>query len=205
MIEPLRTALSEASAAVDGSLPQSAVLVLIDNLGSEPRVLLTRRAQHLRLHAGEVAFPGGQCDPGDPHPWATALREAEEEVAVSPDLVEFLGFMTPLVTRTGIQVTPCVGRLRSATPYVPNRDELDCIFEAPLAFFAQADNLQLDEFIYGERVRGVPRYEYEDFTIWGITAAILARLVNLALNAGLDLEDYWKGRTWTETKDDVQP
>ena len=62
-----------------------------------------------------------------------------------------------------------------------------------MAFFAQAQELHLDDFVYGERIRGVPRYEFEQYTIWGITAAILVQVVNLAMNAGFDLEDYWKG------------
>ncbi len=169
------------------------MLVLIDALDGEPRVLLTQRAQHLRLHAGEVAFPGGKCDPEDPHPWATALREADEEVALPPQQVELLGFMEAVVTRTGIQVIPCVGLLKEKVVFAANPDEIDSVFEVPVAFFARAEELHLDEFVYGERIRGVPRYEFEQYTIWGITAGILVQVVNLAMNAGLDLEDYWKG------------
>lgn len=189
----LRSGLLDQPGATDASLPQSAVLVLIDTMNDEPRVLLTQRSQHLRLHAGEVAFPGGKCDADDPHPWATALREAEEEVALPPQQVELLGFMEAVVTRTGIQVIPCVGLLKEKVEFAANPAEIESVFEVPVAFFADKDQLHLDEFVYGERVRGVPRYEYQGYTIWGITAAILVRLVNLALAANLDLEDYWKG------------
>jgi 8-oxo-dGTP pyrophosphatase MutT (NUDIX family) len=193
MIETLRERLLEQPGEVDLSLPQSAVLVLLDQLNGMPSVLLTQRSKHLRLHAGEVAFPGGRCDPEDPHPWATAVREAEEEVGLSPALVEPLGFMEAVVTRTGIQVIPCVGMLTETAELVPNPDEIESVFEVPVNFFAEPEQLHLDDFVYGERIRGVPRYEYEGYTIWGITAAIMVQLVNLAFDAKLDLEDYWKG------------
>jgi 8-oxo-dGTP pyrophosphatase MutT (NUDIX family) len=170
------------------------VLIVLDDSGTDPAVVLTQRAAHLRLHAGEVAFPGGKCDPGDCDHWATALREAEEEIALPAARVEKLGVMPPVVTRTKIEVTPCVGRLTMAVDFVPNRDELDAVFRVPLSFFAQARELHFDRFDYGGRERLVPRYQWQDYSIWGITAALLVQLVNLALDAGLDLEAYWEGR-----------
>lgn len=156
-------------------------------------VTLVRRAMHLRLHAGEVAFPGGKCDREDRGHWHTALREAEEEVALPAGHIDRIGCLRPLVTRTGIQVTPCVGRLAEAVRLRPNPDELDAVFEAPLEFFADRSSLHFDSFDYGGLTRRVPRYEYGEFTVWGITAAILVRLVNLACDAGIEMDEYWRG------------
>lgn len=190
----LREALTDEAPVVSEALPQSAVLVALYDDGEQTTVLLTRRAAHLRLHAGEIAFPGGKCDPEDIGHWDTALREADEEVALSRNTLEPLGTLTPLVTRTGIQVTPCVARVATRTGLQANPDELDEVFEAPLAFFADSTELEFLHFDYGGRERRVPQYQWRDYQVWGITAAILVRLVNLACNAGLEMEDYWHGR-----------
>jgi len=99
-----------------------------------------------------------------------------------------------VVTRTGIEVTPCVARLQSPVQFEPNPAELDAVFSVPLDFLAQSSQLQFDTFEYGGRQRRVPRYEWQQYSIWGITAAILVKLVNLGCNAGLEMEDYWQGR-----------
>jgi 8-oxo-dGTP pyrophosphatase MutT (NUDIX family) len=177
------------------------LVALYDNAG-DSSVLLTRRAAHLRLHAGEVAFPGGMCDPEDVDLWDTAQREAEEEVALARHTLEPLGLLSPLVTRTGIQVTPCVARVEQRTSLTANTAELDAVFEAPLAFFADSAQLSFQHFHYGGRERRVPQYQWQDYQIWGITAAILVRLVNLACEADLEMEDYWQGRERTAPSPD---
>jgi 8-oxo-dGTP pyrophosphatase MutT (NUDIX family) len=189
----LRERLQHTPALVDHALPQSAVLVALDDRESPTSVVLTQRASHLRLHAGEVAFPGGKCESGDKDFWDTALREAAEEIELPPGHIRPLGHMRPLVTRTGIQVTPCVGMLEQAARLTPNPEEIDAVFEAPLAFFADPDELHFDVFDYGGRRRRVPRFQWREYSVWGITAAILVKLVNLALDADLAMEDYWQG------------
>ena len=194
MFSGLRAALGAQTPVLSGGLPQSAVLVALYEAEGEVTVLLTRRAAHLRLHAGEVAFPGGMCDPEDVDLWDTAQREAEEEVALVRDTLEPLGQLAPLVTRTGIQVTPCVARVSQRTALEANPAELESVFEAPLDFFADPSQLSFMRFDYGGRERRVPEYRWQDYQIWGITAAILVRLVNLACDAGIEMEDYWHGR-----------
>ena len=103
--------------------------------------------------------------------------------------------MSPLVTRTGIQVTPCVGRLHGRVELSPNLDELESIFAVPLDFLANADNLSFDSFEYAGAQRQVPRYDYEQYSIWGITAAMLVRLVNITHTARLPLGAYWREET----------
>jgi 8-oxo-dGTP pyrophosphatase MutT (NUDIX family) len=192
-LERLRARLPGAPLWFDQALPQSAVLVALDDRTPPLSVVLTRRAAHLRLHAGEVAFPGGKCDEDDDGFWGTALREAEEEIALPAQHIEPIGFLAPLVTRTGIQVTPCVGRLRQRAELTPNPAELEAVFEAPLEFFADPAHLCFDRHDYAGRSRRVPRYEYGQFTVWGITAAILVSLVNVACDAGIEMEEYWRG------------
>ncbi|MEY3259743.1 MAG: hypothetical protein RIT46_572, partial [Pseudomonadota bacterium] len=67
-------------------LAHAAVLTpLIEHEGGIS-VLLTRRSDSLRKHTGQVAFPGGRCDPGE-SPAQTALREAQEEIGLDPSFV----------------------------------------------------------------------------------------------------------------------
>ncbi len=193
MVGRLGERLDRSAAGVDHSLPQSAVLVALDDREAPTSVVLTQRAAHLRLHAGEVAFPGGKCDPEDNDFWDTALREAAEEIELPAGHIRPLGHMAPLVTRTGIQVTPCVGLLERAAQFRPNPDELDAVFEVPLEFFADPNELYFKRFDYGGHERQVPHYDWQGYSIWGITAGILVKLVNLACDAGLAMEDYWKG------------
>ena len=176
---------------IGGPWPQAAVLVALDSLTSPLSVVLTQRADHLRLHAGEVAFPGGRCDAEDRDFWQTATREALEEIALPPENLRFIGALDSLVTRTGIEVVPCVASVERSTSFRANPEELLAVFEAPLHFFAERGNLHFDTFEYGGRQRRVPRYEWKRYTIWGITAAILVQLANIACGADLELEPYW--------------
>jgi 8-oxo-dGTP pyrophosphatase MutT (NUDIX family) len=190
----LRAGLAVDPGMPDDGLTQSAVLVAFEpGLGESPELILTERAGHLRLHAGEVAFPGGKCDPDDSDHWQTALREAEEEVALQPGAVERIGVLPSLVTRFGMEVTPCIGLCRDRQALVANEEELASIFRAPLTYFADERHLEILPMEYRGSVRQVPRYEFDGYLIWGITAAILVRLANLACGSNLRLEDYWKG------------
>ncbi|MFP5382602.1 MAG: NUDIX hydrolase, partial [Gammaproteobacteria bacterium] len=75
-------------APLDQALPEASVLVPVTGSERAPEIILTRRAQNMNSHAGEVAFPGGKRDPGDPDLIATALRESEEEVGLQRELVQ---------------------------------------------------------------------------------------------------------------------
>ena len=91
----------------DEDFPEAGVLVALTD-EAQPRVVLGRRAMHLFHHPGEVAFAGGKREARDDSPWATALREAREEVGLPESLPRPIGELAPLITRTGFKVHPCV-------------------------------------------------------------------------------------------------
>lgn len=169
---------------------QAAVLVALTE-EPRPQVVLGRRGQHLRLHPGEIAFPGGKREPDDYSPWLTAKREAWEEVGLEPDLVHPLGELAPLVTRTGFEVHPCVARVPALLELVVDPSEFDCVFLRELDVFADPDLFRLEEMWDGERHRMVPHYQVGDDNVWGVTAAILAQLANVAYDAGFELQRDW--------------
>jgi len=173
--------------------PQAAVLVALSDEPT-PQVLLGRRALHLTNHPGEVAFPGGKREAEDDSPWMTAKREAMEEVGMQDNWVHPLGEMSPLVTRTGFEVHPCIARVPPGLDFSVDRQEFDSVFTRPLELFADRKLFRLETAVLEGRKRKVPHYDIGADNIWGVTAAVLAMLANLAYDAGLELEREWKTR-----------
>lgn len=142
-------------------------------------VLLTQRADHLNDHAGQVSFPGGRQEPYDADATATALREAQEEVALDPARVEILGSLPDYLTGTGFRVTPVVGLVHP--PFAAEADTLEVaeIFEVPLSFLMDPACHEVRVFRWegGERrffAMPYPRAESEGHHfIWGATAGML--------------------------------
>jgi 8-oxo-dGTP pyrophosphatase MutT (NUDIX family) len=142
-------------------------------------VLLTQRADHLNDHAGQVSFPGGRQEPYDADATATALREAQEEVALDPARVEVLGSLPDYLTGTGFRVTPVVGLVHP--PFTVEADTLEVaeIFEVPLSFLMDPACHEVRVFRWegGERrffAMPYPRAESEGHHfIWGATAGML--------------------------------
>ena len=166
----------------------AAVLVAITDDKNNPEVILTRRAQHLPTHKGQIAFPGGKVDPDDADLVATALREAYEEVALKPEAVAVVGKMGQVLSRQGFVVTPVVGVVPTlvVNQLMPNLGELDRIFTVPLKFFVDTKP-QMDALPLAKGVKQVPSFYYDEYRIWGMTAFILAEFVNLVYDARIDL------------------
>lgn len=160
----------------DAPRREAAVLMAIRDV-REPRVVFTLRRDDLAHHAGQVSFPGGGVEPGDTGVVATALRESFEEIALDPASVEPLGFLDCLETISGFCVTPVVARLAPDALLVPQPGEVARLFEVPLAFLLDPDNLRQLEY----RSHGIPRTVYEyvgvEPRIWGATAAMLVNLM----------------------------
>jgi 8-oxo-dGTP pyrophosphatase MutT (NUDIX family) len=142
----------------------------------EPTLLLTRRADSLRKHPGQVAFPGGKTDADDGSAIITALREAHEEVAIPPQAVTILGQLAPLDSSTGFQVTPVVGLISPDVRFVANADEVADVFEMPLH-----EALTLSRYYPLDIQRAGHSHRiylswYQSQFVWGLTAAIIRRL-----------------------------
>ncbi|GIU84299.1 MAG: hypothetical protein KatS3mg008_1074 [Acidimicrobiales bacterium] len=163
----------------------SAVLVPLVGREESPRVLLTRRADTLRHHSGEISFPGGRSEPGDRDALATALRETEEETGIAPGMVDALGLLHPVVTAvSNMEVHPVVGHVPDLPDLRPHPDEVAEILVVDLAELAFGGCHRRELW----RVDGEER-EVHFFTtsqghvIWGATARMLVDLFMTAATA----------------------
>lgn len=170
----------------DRTLRPAAVLVPIIAHASGATVLLTRRADTLTSHSGQIAFPGGRLDPGETAVEA-ALREAWEEVALAPAAVEVLGLSETYETGTGFLITPVIGWLSEAPSVLAQPSEVADIFEVPWDFLMDVANHRRDnlDFIDGGR-RWFWAMPWEERYIWGVTAAIIRSLRTRLYGEALD-------------------
>ncbi|HVJ02530.1 MAG TPA: CoA pyrophosphatase [Sphingomonas sp.] len=153
----------------------AAVLIAVTNR-ADPGVILTRRTETLRRHAGQVAFPGGRIDPDDDGAIGAALREAEEEIALPPSQVEVIGTADSYRTVTGYDVTPVVGVVPPDLPLVPSEAEVAAVFEAPLSFLLDHANHRQASALYQGRERHYYEILWDNHRIWGATAAMIVNL-----------------------------
>ena len=169
--------LAELEGCVDvAAMRAAAVLVGVVPRPAGASVLLTRRTDDLRHHAGQVSFPGGRIEPEDPSPAAAAVREAVEEVGLVPAQVQPLGYLDPLATITGFRVQPVLALV--APDYVPSPapGEVADIFEVPLSLLLDPAQPEQTVIQFGGKTRCVFQYRYTPQRIWGATASILFNL-----------------------------
>lgn len=154
-------------------LRRAAVLVPVIDRGDEAGVLLTKRADALRSHSGQIAFPGGRIDPEDVSAEAAALRETHEEVGLGTGDIEVVGRMPDYFSGSGYQVTPVLGIVRPDYLVTVNADEVDDVFEVPLRFLMDPANHQRASRIWNERERFFYAMPFGERYIWGLTAGII--------------------------------
>ncbi|HWS77658.1 MAG TPA: CoA pyrophosphatase [Thermomonas sp.] len=154
----------------------AAVLVGVLAHADAPTVLLTRRHEGLRHHAGQVSFPGGRIEHFDANPAAAALREAREEVGLQAGQATMLGYLDPMLTITGFRVLPLLALVEPGFVPIPDPGEVAEVFEVPLRLLLDPRRLEKIELEFGGRPRHVLQYRYEQQRIWGVTASILFNL-----------------------------
>jgi len=161
-------------------LRPAGVLVPVLATDGVARLYLTKRSSALKHHPGQIAFPGGKQDEGDADVIAAALREAEEEIGLAPGNVEVLGCLPTHETVTSFQVTPVVGLIRAPFTAIPEKGEVEEIFDVPLAHVLDTRNYS----IQSRRWRGTARRYYTvpfgPYYIWGATARILRTVADAA-------------------------
>lgn len=170
--------LARAGGAVQ-NFADAAVLIPIFQGEAELEVLFTRRAAHLKHHAGQVSFPGGRHETADASLEHTALRETQEETGIQRELVEVIGHLPRMYTISYYDVDPIVGLVRPGFELVPDRAEVDQIFSVPLAFFADSRHQKIVTREFWGQQFPMVEFHFEEHRIWGATAAMMVTLMEI--------------------------
>jgi 8-oxo-dGTP pyrophosphatase MutT (NUDIX family) len=168
--------LAAGAGRVDLPLKHAAVLVGLIDRPEGLSLILTVRTADLPTHAGQIAFPGGKREPHDLNPAATALREAQEEAGLDPDFVTLIGTSDSYETVSRYHITPMIGVISPLAELKPDPREVAAVFEAPFAFFMDAQNHQRHARDYNGQARSYYAMPYGDRYVWGATAGILRAL-----------------------------
>ncbi len=159
--------------------PAGVLLPLMEQASGDLHVLLTQRSAELKLHAGQISFPGGRMEGHDVDIAATALRETHEEVGIASEQVSVIGYLDPMPTVTGYAVTATVGLVSEDATVLVDRSEVEYAFEVPLSFLLHPENaLMVEREVYGKSIRMV-EYHYEGQRIWGATAMLIQQFIKI--------------------------
>lgn len=158
---------------------EAAVLVPLIRHARQTTILLTKRTEHLNKHAGQVSFPGGALDETDEDAVAAALRETQEEIGLTTDYIDVMGFLDTYRTGTGFQITPVVATVQPGFELILSPDEVADAFEVPLDFIMDRSNHERHSAVWRGRRRHYYAMPYDGHYIWGATAAMLINLVDV--------------------------
>jgi 8-oxo-dGTP pyrophosphatase MutT (NUDIX family) len=165
------------TARPDAPAPRAAaVLIPVITRPDRLTILLTHRGSALRAHSGQISFPGGKVDRDDASPWATAMREAQEEIGLDERFVELLGYGDAYHSTSGYIVTPVVGYVREGFRLALNPFEVAEAFEVPAKFLMDPEKHEIQVRRWNGRLRQYYAMPYERHYIWGVTAGILRNL-----------------------------
>jgi len=140
------------------------------------QVLLTKRSEHLKHHSGQISFPGGGFETADITIRKTALRETQEELGIPEKNINVVGYLDNLESISGFDVTPFLGFLEGDFEMEISKDEVAEAFYVPLEFFLDNNNRQTRYAEYKGKRHKYYIYQYQNHTIWGLTAQIIVKL-----------------------------
>ena len=169
---------SPQTIAGNGHKP-AAVLVPIQERADGDHLVLTKRADHLRTHKGQIAFPGGRVDRSDADVTAAALRESYEEIGLGPDCVKVLGRLDEFTAGYGLVVTPVVGVIPAQCEFRIDPAETTAVASVPIASLMQPPNFTMNDYL---SPGGHPSYHFyvNGWDVWGVTARIIAQFLEVA-------------------------
>jgi 8-oxo-dGTP pyrophosphatase MutT (NUDIX family) len=157
---------------------KAAVLVILYPKNNKTHVLMTKRALHLRSHAGEISFPGGVYEEDeDDDLLATALRETNEEIGVKIETSKVIAELPIVNTRFGFEITPFVCVISETLEFDPEEDEVDEILEIPFNPLLSSQQRDVDFSPEKDMVM----YWFKHHRIWGASAKILLKIQQLSV------------------------
>jgi len=164
---------------IAATLKPAGVLIPVRRHEAGLTVLLTQRSADLKHHAGQVSFPGGRMEESDADIEITALRETREEIGISEEQVSIIGYLETMPTVTGYAVTPVVGIVDGSAPLEIDTTEVEYAFEVPLSFLTEPANHRMVTREWQGLSFSMVEFHYEGQRIWGATAQMLLRFINI--------------------------
>ncbi len=160
-----------------GGHSQSSVLILLFERNGETHILFIRRSDTVRLHKGEIAFPGGIREPGDPSLEATVLRETMEETGLNPGCIRIIAESDDFITPYHFHITPFIGITEGSLTYTLNLAEVAETIEIPLVSLFNGEYYRTGYRFFHGRLYNLHFFRYQHHVIWGITGHILFRFL----------------------------
>ena len=158
---------------------RAAVLIPIFPKDNALHLLLTARTEEVEAHKGQISFPGGTQDESDRDAIHTALREAEEELALKPRDIEIIGTLDDIPVPSKFIITPVVGYLRSQPAYAPHAKEVADVLVIPVSFFGDPLNATTEERRFEGKNVTVWHFRFGKYDVWGATAAMIRNLIGV--------------------------
>ncbi|MCP4411535.1 MAG: CoA pyrophosphatase [Gammaproteobacteria bacterium] len=172
------------------ALKASAVLILLHQEDSQWQLLFTKRASHLKSHAGQISFPGGRFEQQDTHLMNTAVRETEEEIGLARKYIKVISQLNEHPTLTGFRIFPYIGVINQLPKLSIDTGEVEEIFSVPLLYLIDPQNHQEESAYYQGKSHLFYKIIWEDKFIWGATARMIVELsrhiAGTALNDDVD-------------------
>jgi len=170
---------------------EASILILFINnyVENNSLILMTKRKNNLRKHAGQIAFPGGRKEREDKDLKDTVQRETEEEVNISKDNYDIIGKLPKFYTGTGYVVTPFLAIMKQNSEWEslisPNLNEVEKIFY-PKSYYLLSPKFHMREKPpVNSSMSMTWKINYNDENIWGLTARVL-----VTISAGLGLREF---------------
>jgi len=148
----------------------------------EVHILLTMRSEKLKHHAGQISFPGGGFDESDVTIRQAAIRETKEEIGIEGAFIDVVGYLDHVETISGFYVTPFVAILKDGFNMSINEHEVSEVFSIPLSYFLDENNCIKKSTEYKGKVVDYYVFYHHKYTIWGVTAEIIVKLVKKIKN-----------------------
>jgi len=164
---------------VAATLKPAGVLIPVRSHASGLSVLLTQRSADLKLHAGQVSFPGGRMEDSDVDIEVTALRETREEIGIAEEQVSIIGYLETMPTVTGYAVSPIVGLVDGSVELIIDKTEVEYAFEVPLEFLLDPANHRMVPREWQGLSFSMVEFHFDGQRIWGATAQMLLRFLNI--------------------------
>ena len=180
ILENRKTATAE-----NHCMSPAAVLLALYWVGGDLRIILQKRSQLVEHHKGEISFPGGMVDSADESRLHTALREAHEEMGISPDDVSVLGRLDDTPTISDFMISTFVGAIPSPYAFTPSEDEVAEVLLVPISHLRKPTSRRDDVRLEDGEFHRMPIYVYDGHVIFGATARILEQFLSLTKDAPL--------------------